>query len=80
MIYYDIKNNTDVKKALCNISGQIYEYKQPMTIVELLAYIGFNVKVILIEYNGELLNKTKWSKLFIKNKDSFEILTIAGGG
>ena len=52
----------------------------PITILDLLDYLGFNKAVIVIDYNGFILEKNAWDKTLIKNDDALEILSIAGGG
>ena len=62
------------------LNGLLYEYKSPMTVMNLLEYLGFNIRVIIIDYNGAILPKEAWQKKYLKKNDSIEILTIAGGG
>ena len=64
------------------INGQSYLYNNNTTINvgDLLTYIGFNKNVIVIDYNGFILERKNWSETVIQNKDSLEILSIAGGG
>lgn len=62
------------------INGLPYEYNPPMTPYELLIYLGFNTELILVDYNGTLLPKEEWELLPLKDNDSLEILTLAGGG
>ena len=51
-----------------------------MTIRQLMDYLGFNQNVIVIDYNGTILEKSLWQQTYINNKDCLEILSIAGGG
>ncbi len=62
------------------INGCNYILKSAVTVLELMDYLGFNKNVIVIDYNGMILEKTVWEKTYIQNKDSLEILSIAGGG
>ena len=62
------------------LNGLLYEYKSPITIMNLLEYLGFNIRVIIVDYNGAILPKESWQKKYLKENDSIEILTIAGGG
>jgi len=64
------------------INGRKYLYKNNSTIniIDLLAYLGFNRTVIVIDYNGFILEKKNWKHTLLKNNDSLEILSIAGGG
>jgi|TARA_Y200000002_G_C22143786_1_gene440008 sulfur carrier protein len=63
-----------------NINGLLYEYQPPMSTFDLLTYLGFNTDLILVDYNGTLLPKEQWEVLSLKEGDSLEILTLAGGG
>ena len=63
-----------------NINGLLYEYQPPMSTFDLLTYLGFNTDLILVDYNGTLLLKEQWEVLSLKEGDSLEILTLAGGG
>lgn len=62
------------------INGLSYEYRAPISPYELLIYLGFNTELILVDYNGTLLPKEQWKLLSLKDNDSLEILTLAGGG
>jgi thiamine biosynthesis protein ThiS len=74
-----LKNTKPTKKIL-NINGLKYTFKNTFTILELMDYLGFNKNVIVIDYNGMILDKNLWVKIKLKNKDYLEILSIAGGG
>jgi len=67
-------------KFFFKINGSNYAFMSSLTILELLTYLGFNKSVIVIDYNGIILEKSLWEKTFLKNQDSLEILSIAGGG
>ena len=62
------------------INDYKYIFFQKLTIEDLLVYLGFNINVILINYNGALISKELIRKVFMKNNDYLEIITIAGGG
>lgn len=62
------------------INGLVYLLSEPIRMIELLQYLGFNPDVITIDYNGEILMQKKWKIQYVKNNDILEILSIAGGG
>lgn len=62
------------------INGQQYCTKNKITIFELLTYFNYNNSLLVIEYNGLIVNKAKWKKTLIRDKDKIEIVTIVGGG
>jgi|TARA_B110000483_G_C17804088_1_gene392550 sulfur carrier protein len=70
----------DQQNNILNINGLNYFFTLNMTIFELMEYLGFNKNVIVIDYNGIILDKNLWAKTYLKNKDCLEILSIAGGG
>ena len=70
-----MKDNKNLK-----INGFKYLFNSPFTIFELMNYLGFNKNVIVIDYNGVILEKALWEKTYLHNDDSLEILSIAGGG
>jgi sulfur carrier protein len=51
-----------------------------MSISYLLTYLGFNTLLILVDYNGSILQKVEWKQVFLKKGDQIEIITLAGGG
>ena len=69
----------DPSKVL-QINGSKYVLNSVMTIRQLMDYLGFNQNVIVIDYNGTILEKSLWQQTYINEKDCLEILSIAGGG
>lgn len=66
------------KKILVN--GCPYQCADSMSAYDLIIYLGFNIKLILIDYNGCILQKEQWDQVFLENNDRIEIITLAGGG
>lgn len=62
------------------VNGYQYEYLDIMSAHDLIIYLGFNTKLVLIDYNGSILQKEQWCQIFLQNSDSIEIITLAGGG
>lgn len=42
--------------------------------------VRFNLRLIAVEYNGEILHRQFWTETQIKNGDCLEVVTIVGGG
>jgi thiamine biosynthesis protein ThiS len=61
-------------------NGSKYVLNSVMTICQLMDYLGFNQNVIVIDYNGTILEKSLWQQTYINYKDCLKILSIAGGG
>jgi sulfur carrier protein len=47
---------------------------------QLLEELGFNPRLIAVEYNGEILHRQFWEQTEVKEGDNLEIVTIVGGG
>ena len=56
------------------------KYEISFTISSLLLYLGFKTDLIVVDYNGTILQKEFWHNTQLKTNDNIEILTIAGGG
>ena len=62
------------------INGEPYMLKAFFTVSSLLEYLGFNSNLIVVDYNGTILQKELWVQTQLNSNDTIEILTIAGGG
>jgi sulfur carrier protein len=62
------------------INGEKYKSKVVFTVLSLLEYLGFNNNLIVVDYNGVILQKEFWCKTILNTNDRLEILTVAGGG
>ena len=47
------------------VNGSPYAYKSPMSAYELIEYLGFNINLILLDYNGLILQKENWKTIFL---------------
>ena len=71
---------SQLAKKKLKINGLNYLFVSSFTILELIGYLGFNQSVIVVDLNGLILEKNLWPRTYLKNNDSLEILSIAGGG
>ena len=70
-------NATDVN---LQINGEPCTCHAELTLPILLESRGFNLRLIAVEYNGEILHRQFWSETTIQNGDKIEVVTIVGGG
>ena len=64
---------------MVRINGKI----EKISAISLLDYLEKNkyrIDRIVVEYNGEIIKKDKFSKIMIQDKDSIEIVSLVGGG
>ncbi len=52
----------------------------PPTLLSIVRRLGYNPQLVVVEFNGLILPRTKWEHQLVKDLDSLEIVTIVGGG
>jgi sulfur carrier protein len=62
------------------VNGEIKTCSPHTKLPDFLAKMGYNPRLIAIEYNGEILHRQFWEQTEIKSGDILEIVTIVGGG
>ena len=50
------------------------------SLTEVLTQLGFNPRLVAVEYNGEILHRQYWTDTLIQAGDRLEVVTIVGGG
>ncbi len=46
----------------------------------LVAYLGYQPQLVVVELNGAIINPQEWVNTKIKDGDCLEVVTIVGGG
>ncbi len=68
-------------KFLINGEIKIINFQESTPNLEvLIAALGLNPKIIVVEFNGVILSQQKWKNQQVKNEDRLEIVTVVGGG
>ncbi len=62
------------------VNGESQIYPIGTVLPDLLAQVGFNPRLVAVEYNGEILHRQFWDTTIIQAGDQLEIVTIIGGG
>lgn len=62
------------------VNGETHTCVAQIALPELLTQLGFNSRLIAIEYNGEILHRQYWADTQLQTGDRLEIVTIVGGG
>ena len=62
------------------LNGQKYYTNQPINLFNLVDYFNYNNSLLVVEYNNLICNKKNLRKIYIKDKDKIEIVSIVGGG
>lgn len=62
------------------VNGETRTCSSQSRLPDLLQQLGFNPRLVAVEYNGEILHRQFWSETQVQEGDAIEIVTIVGGG
>uniref|UniRef100_UPI003001D163 Thiamine biosynthesis protein n=1 Tax=Anunuuluaehu liula TaxID=3049639 RepID=UPI003001D163 len=62
------------------VNGEAFNCSHTMTLQDLLIYLGFDIKGIVVEHNKEIIPNSKFSSILFGDQDKLEVITIVGGG
>ncbi|WP_392532020.1 sulfur carrier protein ThiS [Nostoc sp. C117] len=62
------------------INGEIHSCSVQTPLPDLLQKLGFNPRLVAVEYNGEILHRQFWTETKVQSGDRLEVVTIVGGG
>ena len=62
------------------VNGETHRCSPQMLLPEFLEQLNFHLRLIAVEYNGEILHRQFWSQTRLQDGDRLEIVTIVGGG
>jgi len=62
------------------VNGEVFNCRKDMSLNDLLSYLEFDIKLIAVEYNYEIIAYHEFENIMLKAKDKIEIITIVGGG
>jgi sulfur carrier protein len=67
-------------QMIVQVNGESRSCLSPTLLPDLLQELGFNPRLVAVEYNGEILHRQYWSHTQVQPGDRLEIVTIVGGG
>jgi len=62
------------------VNGETRTCSPQSQLPDLLQQLGFNPRLVAVEYNGEILHRQFWTETQMQEGDRLEIVTIVGGG
>ncbi|MBD2445757.1 thiamine biosynthesis protein ThiS [Nostoc sp. FACHB-152] len=62
------------------VNGETRSCSSQTPLPDLLQQLGFNPRLVAVEYNGEILHRQFWSQTTVQPGDRLEVVTIVGGG
>ena len=62
------------------INGQMQHFDSTLNVSQLLEHLTLNNKRIAIEYNGQIVPRSKFKEQTLVDGDQLEIVVAVGGG
>ncbi|KNY29982.1 sulfur carrier protein ThiS [Pseudobacteroides cellulosolvens] len=62
------------------VNGKKVELEKILSIKDYLESAGVDPKIVVVEYNFEIPDKSKWNEITLKDGDNLEIVKFIGGG
>ena len=62
------------------LNGETRRCPAGLTLPELLESCGYRPALVVVEFNGEILPRSRWSQQVVVESDVLEVVTIVGGG
>ena len=62
------------------VNGAIFEFREGMTVSNLIAEMGFSEAMVAVELNLDILPRDSFSSTVLKENDCIEVVRFVGGG
>jgi sulfur carrier protein len=62
------------------LNGERHRCRAGLSLQELLLELGYQPRLVVVEYNGSILPRQAWPTQAVLESDTVEVVTIVGGG
>jgi sulfur carrier protein len=62
------------------VNGEERELEPGLTVSDLLSRLGLHPRLVVVEHNREILDRTAFEATEVHGGDSFELVHFVGGG
>lgn len=62
------------------VNGSFIELEKQHTLYDFLMLQNYNLGIIVVERNGEIVSKDTYQEVLLTNEDTIEVVTFVGGG
>ena len=62
------------------LNGERFEFREGMTVSNLIAEMGFSESMVAVELNLDILPRDSFSDTVLKESDCLEVVRFVGGG
>jgi len=67
-------------RVMVQVNGEPVSCETGTKLPDLLTALGYQVRLIAVEYNGEILHRQFWEETLLNEGDRLEVVTVVGGG
>jgi thiamine biosynthesis protein ThiS len=71
---------TNVETIQVMVNGEPRQIDGGMTVTGLLTSLGLHPRLIVVEYNRDILDREDFDRTEVRAGDSFELVHFVGGG
>lgn len=62
------------------VNGERFEFREGMTVSNLITEMGFSEAMVAVELNLDILPRDSFSSTVLKENDCIEVVRFVGGG
>ena len=62
------------------LNGEATTCPAGLNLQQLLEHLGYRPQPVVVEFNGEILPRVRWTEQPGREADGLEVVTIVGGG
>lgn len=62
------------------LNGEERSCPAGLSLLETLGQLGYEPRLVVVEFNGEILSRQAWASQPVAEGDVLEVVTIVGGG
>jgi sulfur carrier protein len=67
-------------EILLRVNGEQRRCPGGLRLDGVLVALGYQPRLVVVEFNGEILGRDRWSSQAVGESDVLEVVTIVGGG
>lgn len=65
---------------LLRVNGEARRCPAGLCLDAVLVALGYQPRLVVVEFNGEILPRASWADQPVREADAVEVVTIVGGG
>jgi sulfur carrier protein len=71
---------SDAATITIRLNGEPRACPAGLCLEQALTALGYRPRLVVVEFNGEILPRARWAEQQVVESDALEVVTIVGGG